>query len=31
VIAEYFDNRLRYKDELEKQGLKVLGTVPKYR
>jgi capsular polysaccharide biosynthesis protein len=29
-VAEYFDNRLRYKDEVEKQGLNVLGSIPKY-
>jgi capsular polysaccharide biosynthesis protein len=31
TLAEYFDNRLRYKDEVEKQGLKVLGSVPKHK
>lgn len=28
-LAEYFDNRLRYKDEIEKQGLRVLASIPK--
>lgn len=28
-IAEYFDKRLRYKDEVEKQGLRVLASIPK--
>lgn len=29
VLAEYFDPTLRYGDEVEKQGLKVLARIPK--
>jgi capsular polysaccharide biosynthesis protein len=28
-LAEYLDKRLRYKDEVEKQGLQVLASIPK--
>jgi capsular polysaccharide biosynthesis protein len=31
ALAEYFDPTLRYIDELESQGLKVLATIPKHK
>lgn len=31
AIAEYFDPTLRYIDELESQGLKVLAAIPKHK
>lgn len=30
-IVEYFDPTLRYRDEVEAQGFKILGTVPKHK